>query len=190
MNLTSFYRHSLYDFNTVLRSLGVFHVTSHRLRVHDLEMMVTLTRKVCALGNKVAIDFSCERTFDACSQVYRKKDYLYLAFYEQDDRLNHKQIHGVYLKFKPDEMLLVGNPRDPTQNRIWFRTLSYDPLPASTQNSIVGEDGLQVYLSRDEPNPVQGREEYHVIASVCGWSKVLLHPHGSVFDKELRKLYF
>lgn len=183
----------LASFGTILRSWGVFKMNRKCLRVVELPSMLTLMRRLTyaplgpkgRLGDGIFVNYTAEKQRDRLGNTYVQGNFLYLAWYEQ---LRQRDIVlSKYLKILPQEMYVIGNPRDPTQNRIFFNNLPFEPLPDCRKN----DDGTQEYGDqKGEVRPLRLGESAHIITSLYKGGKVLIHPRGSAFTDGLHRIYF
>ncbi len=156
--------------------------------ISDIERIIN---DLVPIGRYVIVDYAESHNFDNFSACYRKGDCLYIAWYENADRLHTGERHSHYLKFRPARML-INAIEEPRLNHIVIDT---DPIkPRKKSENINNPDayGIQciIYPHGSELKPFAPGEICHVFDVICNPGRILLHPKGSIFTQEKRGYYF
>lgn len=160
--------------------------------VEDISRIEVLLSKLVQIGQYVIVDFTAERSFDGIEAVYRKDEFLYIAWYEH----GRKRAVGdsYYLKFKPGKMI-VSSSEDLKRNYAIIETVQIEPIKPQSSQLLVSnpdEDGIQRLVDSKgiELRELNSGELYHFYTIMCRPGRIVVHPKGSVIATEQREYFF
>ncbi len=192
MSLYAFQNECLDAFANAMEEVGT--TSASKVKVHSISDMEKILRHFAKkIGRGTIVDFTETAHFDNFCNAYGniKKNELFIAWYEAEDRFMEGAINCHYLAFSAAEMVLYAH-KDKRKSHILLKALPLLQYPESELASSVQSDGIQTVIDKKgkEVRPLQGNEQYHVLARLCKEGHIVLHPKGSVFTREERSAYF
>lgn len=163
---------------------------------NDISEIERILADLAEIGRYVIVDFTAERHFDNFSAVYRKGDFLYIAWYESEARFEDEpnsadRVNSRYLKFRPRRMMINASPES-RRNHIVIETDRIQQLPVTKHSTHLDADYMQVLIDQEgkELRPLRPGEIYHAFTVICRPGRVVLHPKGSMLATEYGSHYF
>ena len=160
--------------------------------VEDIPRIEVLLSELVSIGQYVILAFTAERSFDGMEAVYRKDEFLYIAWYEHGRKKGTGDSY--YLKFKPRKMI-VSSSQDLRRNYAVIETAQIEPIKLQSSELLVSnpdEDGVQRLVDDKgtELKELSSGELYHFYTIMCKPGRIVVHPKGSIIATEQRDYFF